>query len=510
MSEFDDNEINGGLDEGSEFDGIRILGAEKASEILHSSESKFDEDGSDQGDIVDDLEGRPILSHRELDQHWTDPPTGQVPAILVDDSADVSFEEVTARTASWRSEHASDEDLDLDFITEDVPVIKDHNEAETDESEINETQVDKTEDETEDETESYNKRSEFEPYGKEEPYFNESKIRSGAVGVDSEQLDRISRRKNMQAKSKVKTTAKTSARSAGIPKSNLRHKAPMGDSNGDSNLGLRIATGVLVAGIASLAFYSGPVLALILVIVVAMLASLEYFTAVVKVGFRPAGIVAILGVFAAIMAAYLRGTLSLLSILGLTVATIFAWYIFSDSNEKQKERPVANIGVTFLGFVWIGFFASFAGLILSSNSYPNKHGVAYLAAVLIMAVFNDVGAFIFGRKFGSSKNHLFAKHLSPNKTWEGFVGGSLFTLLIAIPIGVYFYPWSLSHALELAVLVLIFSPLGDLIESMLKRDLKLKDFGSVLPGHGGILDRVDGILLCLPVTYVFLQLLHLS
>ena len=62
----------------------------------------------------------------------------------------------------------------------------------------------------------------------------------------------------------------------------------------------------------------------------------------------------------------------------------------------------------------------------------------------------------------------------------------------------------------MAGLISIFSPLGDLIESMLKRDLKLKDFGSVLPGHGGILDRIDGILLCLPMAYVYLQLMHLS
>ncbi len=506
MSDFEDSETNGKSSQDSEFDGIRILGAERASDIVKDDYETVEEETDIDHESEFDQEEN--LSHGSLDQHWTDPPTGQVPAILIDDSKDTSFEEISARTAVWRTEHDSDEndeDLDLGFITEDVPVIKDHNEEyESDESGI-----------TDDNPESVN----FDQgdvqvsvgdhiSSKSQPAYRDfDELNSDEDSeLSSENMDRISRRRASELKAKKKSPKKPSIQKKQVSaKHELSQKAPSG-----SNISLRILTGMLVAGIAALMFYSGTELGLLLVIILALMAILEFNTAILKVGFRPAGVVAVFGVLASVLGAYLRGTPALLSMLGLTVGTIFAWYIFSDSEEKHKERPVANIGVTFLGFIWIGFFASFAGLILSPNQYPNKHGIAYLVAVIILAVVNDVGAFAFGKRFGAGKNHLFAKNISPHKTWEGFFGGTVLTLIVGAVIGYVFSPWTMSHAMEMAVLVSIFSPLGDLIESMLKRDLKLKDFGSVLPGHGGILDRIDGILLCLPMAYVYFQLMHFS
>ncbi len=495
MGDFEDSEADVGNSQESEFDGIRILGADRASDVVNEN---FATDSDDDSLIEDEeISEDSMLAHRSLDQHWTDPPTGQVPAILIDDSKDITFEEVSAHTAVWRTEHHRDEELDLDlgFITEDVPAIKDHNadrEDESDNSDSNQS-------------------------------FISDKVKENfvdaAIGEESKDdfnnMDRISRRRASELKAKkrpVKKLIDTEIQSERPPKkrSTIPKDVTEGDAPERSNTYLRVITGLLIAGIASLIFYTGTALGLFLVIFVALMAILEFNTAILKVGFKPAGIVAVFGVVASVLGAYLRGTSALLAMIGLTVGTVFSWYIFSDSDEKRQERPVANIGVTFLGFIWIGFFASFAALILSPNQYPHKHGIAYLVAVLTMAVANDVGAFAAGKKFGRGKNHLFAKNISPNKTWEGFIGGAVLTFIFGIIIGSTFFPWNISHAVEMAGLISIFSPLGDLIESMLKRDLKLKDFGSVLPGHGGILDRIDGILLCLPMAYVYLQLMHLS
>jgi len=133
--------------------------------------------------------------------------------------------------------------------------------------------------------------------------------------------------------------------------------------------------------------------------------------------------------------------------------------------------------------------------------------VAFFAGAIVAGVLNDVGALIAGRWFG---RHLLAPEVSPKKTWEGLVGGTILTIAGSVLIVGHIHPWTLPKAALLGVVVSVVAPVGDLCESLVKRDLSLKDMGSLLPGHGGMLDRFDALLFVLPATYYLVRLVHLG
>ena len=150
-------------------------------------------------------------------------------------------------------------------------------------------------------------------------------------------------------------------------------------------------------------------------------------------------------------------------------------------------------------FVAVGILGGFAGVLLSA---PN--GTGLIIGLAICAVGYDVVGFLVGSQFGRSK---MSPRLSPNKTWEGLFGGMAASVVLGgiVSKGLSLAPWDgkLSHGLALGLVVAIMAPVGDLCESMIKRDLGVKDLGTILPGHGGILDRIDSWLFAAPVYYVF-------
>ena len=106
--------------------------------------------------------------------------------------------------------------------------------------------------------------------------------------------------------------------------------------------------------------------------------------------------------------------------------------------------------------------------------------------------------------------HPLAPNISPNKTWEGLVGGAVFSILVSAVVVGDIHPWTPANAALLGVVVAVVAPIGDLCESLLKRDLRLKDMGTLLPGHGGVLDRVDALLFVLPATYYLVRALNIA
>jgi phosphatidate cytidylyltransferase len=155
-----------------------------------------------------------------------------------------------------------------------------------------------------------------------------------------------------------------------------------------------------------------------------------------------------------------------------------------------------SVGVTLLGTAWIGF--GLGGVLLLRDT-PDFGFVASLAVLL--AIFaDDTAAYFGGRALG---RHKLAPAISPGKTWEGFVCGSLAAVLVVF---VALYDdrdafLTIGQSLLLGVVVALAAPLGDLFESMLKRDMGVKDSGRLLAGHGGMLDRVDAILFAFPAAY---------
>lgn len=183
----------------------------------------------------------------------------------------------------------------------------------------------------------------------------------------------------------------------------------------------------------------------------------------------------------------------------LLVPLLFA--VFISELYKKEKIPFANISYTFAGFVYVTapfcFFYSL-GFMIDSNYNPHIP-----LAFLLMLWANDTGAYLFGSRWG--KNRLFERH-SPKKSWEGFFGGMLVSILVSYLLSLVFLDMEVNFWIGMAVLIVIFGTLGDLVESMLKRSLNAKDSGTILPGHGGLLDRFDGLLLAAPVVYAYLYL----
>jgi CDP-diglyceride synthetase len=268
-----------------------------------------------------------------------------------------------------------------------------------------------------------------------------------------------------------------------------------------------IITGVALLAIAVVAINLGPLVALALIVVVVALSAGEFYNALRVAGYQPATLLGLAASVAMPIAVYSRGTQAIALVLALSVVFGLLWFL----TGVATEMPVMNIGVTLLGIVYVGVLGSFGAALLEvadRGGLNEDDGTGLLLAAIVVTVGYDVGAFFAGRSFG--RTPLAA--VSPNKTMEGLIGGAVASLLASVVFfGVIeivepfktFGDWR--DALLLGVVGAIVAPLGDLGESLIKRDLGIKDMGSVLPGHGGFLDRFDALLFVLPAVYFFAE-----
>lgn len=277
---------------------------------------------------------------------------------------------------------------------------------------------------------------------------------------------------------------------------------PSGGAGG-AGAGARIATGLGVGLVALLALKAGPAPALALCTVVAAWAAAEIFGVLQGAGFRPATLLGISATVAAMVGGYLKGETALPLVVALTTMFSLFWYLAG----VVRARVARNVGITLAGFCWVGFLGSFAGLLLDPHAFPHRHGVAFLLGALVAAVGYDVGGWVIGSRLG---RRPLAPQISPNKTWEGLIGGMVVCLLACSLIVSQIHPWSFHDAVALGLVAAVAAPLGDLCESLVKRDLGVKDTGTILPGHGGVLDRIDAIIFVLPATYYLVRVLGLG
>ena len=180
-----------------------------------------------------------------------------------------------------------------------------------------------------------------------------------------------------------------------------------------------------------------------------------------------------------------------------------AFAVFIAELYQKNKAPFSNIAYTFVGLMYVTapfcFFYSL-GFLMDFNTYSHHFPLAFL----LMLWANDTGAYLFGRKLG--KHKLFERH-SPKKSWEGFFGGVFTSLVVSFVISFQFTEVQPLVWAGMAVLISTFGTIGDLVESMLKRSLGVKDSGTFLPGHGGFLDRFDGLLISAPIVFVYLYLI---
>ncbi|MGA3352344.1 MAG: phosphatidate cytidylyltransferase [Acidimicrobiales bacterium] len=262
-------------------------------------------------------------------------------------------------------------------------------------------------------------------------------------------------------------------------------------------------TGVALAAVLLLCFRAGPPAVLALAAVAVTLATAELFNSLRVAGYKPATLLGLLGVPAVMVAAYFRGpTAIVLGFAGFMVLAMM-WYLAGIT----RRSPLANLSVTVLAFGWTGVLGGFAGLLLDPKVFPDRHGIAFMLGAVIAAVGYDVGGYAIGSRLG---RHNLAPSVSPHKTWEGLIGGCLVAVAASAAITSRIHPWRLSTAVVLGLIVAVVAPCGDLVESMVKRDLGVKDMGSLLPGHGGMMDRIDALLFVLPAAYCFVRLAHIG
>lgn len=168
----------------------------------------------------------------------------------------------------------------------------------------------------------------------------------------------------------------------------------------------------------------------------------------------------------------------------------------------QSERPFAAVGAYLLGTIYVGVgFACFVQLAFWGNEYVPLR----VFGIMLLVWTNDSMAYLVGSKIGRTP---FFKRISPKKTWEGTLGGIVFALLIGWLLAQWVPAFTLTQWLIVAASAAIFGTIGDLVESMLKRSLGIKDSGNILPGHGGFLDRFDAFVFTMPFALAALLLLQ--
>lgn len=327
------------------------------------------------------------------------------------------------------------------------------------------------------------------------------RIGAAATVADFDDADLAPESGSSQAQQTAQARARHGRTGAHSPSSRQPGRAgpPSGSAaGGGDDLTTRVAVGAGLIILLLIAYAIGSKALVVLSAAIVVAAAAEAYGMLQRSGFRPATLLGLVATVGLVFGAYWKG----IDALPLAVVLVFAgsmmWYLL----RIVEARPLANVAVTTMAFVWVGLLGSYSAVLLRA-----QHGKGLLLGAVVVAIAADIGAFVVGRTIGSRP---MAASISPSKTVEGFVGGLIAALIVGAIIGKELTPWGgIRHGLLLGLIVGLAAPAGDLFESMIKRDLGVKDSGMALPGHGGLLDRFDSILLALPAAYYLATLQHI-
>ncbi|MCE7044365.1 phosphatidate cytidylyltransferase [Dyadobacter sp. CY312] len=182
------------------------------------------------------------------------------------------------------------------------------------------------------------------------------------------------------------------------------------------------------------------------------------------------------------------------------ISPLLSMIFFIKLYKKNDLKPFTNIGFTFLGIIYVALpFSLIVVMAMRGGTY--NYEIVLGSLLLLWA--SDIGGYFAGTKFGKRK--LFER-ISPKKSWEGAMGGAAFAALVAFVLGQYFLTFEPWKWYCIGAIIVVVGTYGDLVESLFKRSIAIKDSGSSIPGHGGFLDRFDGLLLSAPFIITFLKL----
>lgn len=229
----------------------------------------------------------------------------------------------------------------------------------------------------------------------------------------------------------------------------------------------------------------------------------EFYKILEKRGLKP---YISLGVISALILGWNSYFASHLFTLVTLTVLLFAISI-SELYRKNIDNAIYHVSVTLFGVLYVGWLLSHLILLRQLPVFLNQadygRGAIYTIIPFILAWLNDTGAYFIGNKFG---NHQVFRRVSPAKTWEGCIGGGICGIIGIFILKFGWAPWmSIIDCIVLGVLGAFAAPFGDLIESLFKRDVQIKDVAKTIPGHGGILDRFDSTLFVAPVVYYYLR-----
>lgn len=268
-----------------------------------------------------------------------------------------------------------------------------------------------------------------------------------------------------------------------------------------NNTTLRVITGLIITVIVLSCVITGGIPLMLLVMYIAYVGSKEYVDILQKKGFRPfLKLIIIADICFVLLTAFKR--FDLVPVV-LTFGTIGA---FTFVLWKGRQPYIANVATTVLGFIYGGWLPCYVILLRQLNqdtlgllTITMNSGLGFMLLLFCTILMTDVGGFVFGSKFGKTP---LAPVVSPKKTVEGAVGGTILAIAAAMLIGwIIHIEWY--QSLIAGLLITIFAQIGDLAESLIKRDAGVKDSGNSLPGHGGFLDRADSYLFSTPVAYFY-------
>ncbi len=457
----------------------------------------------------------PVTGPVEL-PHWTEPPTGEVPAVLIGDDGPLLGEDgddldawssFATSTPRWRD--ADDDWADDGFVESlaadeevRVGVLGDQDNAPSHEEyfgfedldeRVEERTGEASEARWEDEDEA-----EVDPSGYDGDDWSASAegfdddddvedaiVEEGAVEEewsDDDDEDDFDDRQQAGPNARPAMSARVDDGFGGPPA-----KGP------DRDMPTAIAVACGLAGLFLISLAVGTWMTVGLIAVVLALAAGEFFAVLRRVGWEAAPLLGIAASALFPLALYWRGPGYFGLVIFLALAAVLAWFLVGAGGPDP--RLLEGAGATMLGIVWIGGLGSFAAAMLTAPD-----GKGWLIVAVLGAAAYDIGGLFLGRSIG----HRPLSAASPNKTVEGLVAGMACTwVVVLVAVGIFdLGPWTGTMAgLSLGLGAAVAAPLGDLCQSLLKRDLGVKDMGSLLPGHGGILDRFDSLLFVLPAIY---------
>lgn len=263
-----------------------------------------------------------------------------------------------------------------------------------------------------------------------------------------------------------------------------------------SDLALRIGTGIALLVALSLSLLWRPAL-IVFALAVFVVSAGEFYSALISRRYKPMSLFGFLGITGAALgtAAWGVAAIPIAMVLMATALLLF------NAVSPRRDHPATNFSLTVLVAAWIGGLGAFAFDIIGSDDYQ----VLVIVIVALVAL-SDIAAFFVGRSIG---RRSMSPVISPHKTIEGLVAGTLTALAVGAGAAYLVDSIDLSAGLMLGAVVAVFAPIGDLAVSVVKRDLDVKDMGSILPGHGGLLDRVDALIATIPALWLVMTWLAL-